>query len=444
MAYVGPTIEAHVQDGLLTDVLEPSYNLCARATGGRTVPAMQPYAYAAPGESRHRKWALVGLCISALTVAGLALVGEFHVAVLACVPAVVILPLLVLLDRVEPESPTARWFAFAWGFGISAIVAGILNSFVAEMAGSVVGLDSNAAFAVAAVCCAPVVEELLKAVPLRRAIGSGLVSSPVDAVIMAGWSAVGFTVIENIQYLSTANTNNELWSVFLLRCAATPFAHTLYASCTAIGASAYARHGIKSRAHLGLIAAIALHALWNGSAVLSISLESYTPIVAMYLAQGTLLVCITIWLVRNRNHERDTVARLAATFPPDGAAVHARRGYDPRRSLLFATVLSSELAHRKPTEYHIARANHLYRDFTFTSLPAYLLPPPTVRLSPLTTAPVMLPPPQAPPLNPSTPPPTTTWDRPRTDPQGARFDIPPPAPFANQPDSSAPVPPSPW
>lgn len=377
----------------------------ASSSKDRTVERVPPVLAARPRELLYRVMVALGLLVALVEVALYLVDGQGIVVLLACVPAAIVLPLLLLLDRVEPESPGTRWVSLAWGFGAAGLAAGLANTFVAAF-GVASGVSSDIAFLFVAVVCAPVVEETLKAIPLFRGIRTGLVSSPIDAVIFAGWSAVGFTVVENVLYLSDAYETGMLAPVFALRCLASPFAHTLFTSATALGLSAAVRHGVKAYGYLGILAAVALHASWNATASLDMALFVLT-----YLAQGALLVGVVVWLVRVRNRERDTVMMLAATFPLDGVLVHARRGYDQRRSLLFATLLALDLARRQPTAYHAERARLLCEHFVSTTDLTYLPPPSPVTVVALAAP---WPPPLTPPVSTAPPAPATAaqWSPP--------------------------------
>jgi hypothetical protein len=88
---------------------------------------------------------------------------------------------------------------------------------------------------------------------------------------MAG---LGFAMTENVQYYGRAvmeSGSGGLTGVFILRGTLSPFAHPLFTSMTGIGL------GLSRQSHntfvklimpvLGLLMAISMHAIWNGSVV---------------------------------------------------------------------------------------------------------------------------------------------------------------------------------
>ena len=84
---------------------------------------------------------------------------------LALLPVPLLIALVLLLDRLEPEPPGNLVFCFAWGAGIAALLAGILNTagllYVTQPA-----LGRGDGQFVSAAIGAPVVEESLKGLVL--------------------------------------------------------------------------------------------------------------------------------------------------------------------------------------------------------------------------------------------------------------------------------------
>ena len=90
--------------------------------------------------------------IVALGVTVLAFTAPFAV-LLGLVPLVIVIPVLMWFDRVEPEPLAARLHALFWGASVAVLVSVIVNTAVDLLAGSTV----------AAVISAPVIEECTKA-----------------------------------------------------------------------------------------------------------------------------------------------------------------------------------------------------------------------------------------------------------------------------------------
>ncbi len=57
---------------------------------------------------------------------------------LGFVPIAIVLPVLVWLDRIEPEPRAARVHALLWGALVAPLVAGIVNSSAAAVSGEAV------------------------------------------------------------------------------------------------------------------------------------------------------------------------------------------------------------------------------------------------------------------------------------------------------------------
>jgi protease PrsW len=110
------------------------------------------------------------------------------------------LPLLVAfglwLDRFEPEPPWLLARTLLWGAGAAILVAGFVNSAVADAFGETA----------AAVVAAPLGEELLKGIAVwwiyryRREHLHGI----KDGIVYAIFVGVGFTVVEDATYYADA------------------------------------------------------------------------------------------------------------------------------------------------------------------------------------------------------------------------------------------------
>lgn len=194
----------------------------------------------------------------------------------ATLPVPIYLVLVLWIDRYEAEPYWMLATAFFWG----ALVA-VFFAFVINTAGSVaVALLTNDARAVetyGAVISAPIVEEIAKALILfiffffKKDEFDGV----IDGIVYAAMVGLGFAMTENIQYYGSAVKQwggEGLTLVFILRGAVAPFSHPMFTSMTGIGLglARQSRNGlVKFIAPVfGLLAAISLHAIWNGSAVM--------------------------------------------------------------------------------------------------------------------------------------------------------------------------------
>lgn len=201
---------------------------------------------------------------------------------LAVLPVPMLMAAFRWLDRAEPGPWRNLLFAFAWGACAAALVAITANSFATRWIATATA-DPASADTLGVTVVAPVVEETAKAVAVllvflfrRREFGG-----VVDGIVVAGFTATGFAFTENILYLGNAFGEDQqlgttgLASVtagtFFVRVVMSPFAHPLFTVLTGIGFGIAALGGRRHRVRrivlppLGLVLAMGMHALWNGS-----------------------------------------------------------------------------------------------------------------------------------------------------------------------------------
>jgi RsiW-degrading membrane proteinase PrsW (M82 family) len=238
--------------------------------------------------------------------------------------AVFPVPLLIAafrwLDRVEPGPWRNLVFAFAWGACAAALIAIVANSFATHWI-AIATADPASADTLGATVIAPVVEESAKAAAVllvflfRRRDFTGI----VDGVVIAGITATGFAFTENILYLGTAFGTDQLSgdsglasvtaATFFVRVVMSPFAHPLFTVLTGIGfgvaaLSAERQHVRRVLLPLGgLLLAMGMHAIWNGSS----DLGEY-GFFGVYAAFMVPVFGLLTWLVlRTRQRELRTV-----------------------------------------------------------------------------------------------------------------------------------------
>lgn len=226
--------------------------------------------------------ALCGLLILAMVREQTGTEGFLVGLALAVLPVPLLLGAFRWLDRVEPAPWRNLLFCFAWGACAAALVAILANSFATRWIATATA-DPASADTLGATVIAPVVEESAKAAAVlliflfrRREFGG-----VVDGIVVAGFTATGFAFTENILYLGNAFGEDQdlgttgLGSVtagtFFVRVVMSPFAHPLFTVLTGIGfgwAALGSRHHRARRILLpllGLVLAMGVHALWNGS-----------------------------------------------------------------------------------------------------------------------------------------------------------------------------------
>ena len=189
--------------------------------------------------------------------------------VIAIVPVPIYVVLALWLDRFEPEPARTLWQTFAWGATVAVFVALMVNMLSQDVLGSVAGADAAELFG--SLVTAPMIEEMAKGFALLvlfRELKDEF-DGVVDGVVYAAMVGLGFAMIENVQYYGEAIAlGNERPAVtFFLRGMLSPFAHPLFTSMFGIGLGIVReRHGEGTSwaaPFVGLVAAIALHALWN-------------------------------------------------------------------------------------------------------------------------------------------------------------------------------------
>lgn len=305
-----------------------------------------------------RPWVRYGALITLLALSGLvilALVREqtgtqgFLVGLgLALLPVPLLIAAFRWLDRVDPGPWRNLLFCFAWGACAAALIAIVANSFATRWIATATA-DPAGADTLGATVIAPVVEESAKAAAVllvflfRRRDFTGI----VDGVVVAGVTATGFAFTENILYLGTAFGTDQLTgdsgiasvtaATFFVRIVMSPFAHPLFTVLTGIGFGIAAvladRHHLR-RALLplsGLLLAMGMHALWNGSAAFG-EYGFFAVYAAFMLPAFGLLTWLVIW---TRQRELTTVRAelpayvaagwLAPTEPFALGSMRARR-----------------------------------------------------------------------------------------------------------------------
>ncbi|MFT4219188.1 MAG: PrsW family intramembrane metalloprotease [Microbacterium sp.] len=253
---------------------------------------------------------LVGLVGYFLTFIGpsASLVGM----VLALLPLAGVLFAVRLVDRWEPEPRSLVVLALAWG-----AVAAVAIALLVDLALTVVlrPEPSAAQDFFSGVVQAPVVEEVAKGlgILLVFAFARRSFDGPIDGVVYGALVGAGFAFTENIQYFAVSFIEGgveQTSMTFFVRGILSPFAHVMFTSVTGFALGLAARRGATPRAALGpwalgLVGAIGLHALWNGSATVGDFFGLYATLQVPLFAGFILGV-----LALRREEERLTRARL--------------------------------------------------------------------------------------------------------------------------------------
>ncbi|MBO9625401.1 MAG: PrsW family intramembrane metalloprotease [Microbacterium sp.] len=238
----------------------------------------------------------LGVLFGFLGLLLLALVGYFGLflgpgasivgLILALVPLSIVFVVVWMIDRWEPEPKTLVFFAIAWGavaaVGLTLLVdLGIQALFgpLGEFAGAVVQ--------------APIVEEFFKGlgVFLVFLIARRSFDGPVDGVVYGALVGAGFAFTENIQYFAISlieGGGGQLTVTFVLRGLMSPFAHAMFTSLTGLAIGLAARRQASAGAAIGyglvgLLGAMFLHGLWNGSSFVNFFLLYFVLQVPLFV-----------------------------------------------------------------------------------------------------------------------------------------------------------------
>lgn len=193
----------------------------------------------------------------------------------ATLPVPIYLVLVIWIDRYESEPIWMLATAFFWGALVAVFFAFLINT-ASGLAVAILTNDESAGNTFLFVISAPIVEEMSKAAILliffffKKDEFDGV----IDGIVYAAMVGLGFAMTENIQYYGKAvlqGGGEGLTLIFVVRGALSPFAHPMFTSLTGIGLGV-ARQSRNMFVKLvtpvlGLIAAISMHAIWNGSAV---------------------------------------------------------------------------------------------------------------------------------------------------------------------------------
>lgn len=283
------------------------------------------------------------LIVLVWVTAGIGLVGGGFLAAvagnpsgagLAVVYSLVPLPLLLLaywwLDRVEPEPFRYKAAAFVWG----AVIA-VLLALALELGLAWLGVNNDWMIAVVA----PIVEEAAKGAFLLLTLlrARRIINGMLDGVIVAGLVAIGFASVENLGYYAASYLGlgddfpisgaSAVTLTFVVRGLFSPFAHPLFTAVLglALGFAATRQHRWQQwvLVILGYLGSVLLHALWNGSLVVT----GGAGFVVAYLLLAMLLLLLAVVVVFIRIHEHDVLAKSLRQIGARGWLHPAEIGY---------------------------------------------------------------------------------------------------------------------
>ena len=214
---------------------------------------------------------LAGLILILLTAVNPA--GTALGFVLSTIAMSVVLLCYLWLDRWEPEPPRLLVLAFLWGASIAIVVSVLLEAYIE----SAINPGQTATSFVTVAVTAPVVEEAAKGMFLLIMMTGrrrNELNSLTDCLVYAGVVAVGFAWLEDIFYIADGETLASSLVTAAMRLIMGPFAHPLFTTFTGVGVyfALQQRNTLAKVGYvvLGYLAAVVMHGLWNGSALVGV------------------------------------------------------------------------------------------------------------------------------------------------------------------------------
>ena len=214
---------------------------------------------------------LAGLILILLTAVNPA--GTALGFVLSTIAMSVVLLCYLWLDRWEPEPPRLLVLAFLWGASIAIVVSVLLEAYIE----SAINPGQTATSFVTVAVVAPVVEEAAKGMFLLIMMTGrrrNELNSLTDCLVYAGVVAVGFAWLEDIFYIADGETLASSLVTAAMRLIMGPFAHPLFTTFTGVGVyfALQQRNTLAKVGYvvLGYLAAVVMHGLWNGSALVGV------------------------------------------------------------------------------------------------------------------------------------------------------------------------------
>ena len=249
--------------------------------------------------------ALILTLLTAVDPGGAALGFGLSTGAMTCV-----LLCYLWLDRWEPEPPRLLVMAFLWGASVAVLLSVAFGHLFDQTFG---GGGDEPGFATIAIG-APVIEEAAKGAFLLLMMTGrrrSELNTMTDCLIYAGFTAVGFAWLENIFYIASGETVGESLTIAGLRLVMGPFAHPLFTTMFAIGVyfamkqrSTFAKLGYLL---LGYLAAVVMHGLWNGSALLGAN--TYLGVYVLWM-MPIFGLAITLAVVSRRRERHIIAAKL--------------------------------------------------------------------------------------------------------------------------------------
>jgi protease PrsW len=240
---------------------------------------------------------------------------------LALLPIPALLAGVLALDRLEPEPPGSLVFIFLWGAGCAAVI-GLIGVLAGDQLLTTPDLRSGGfvtASAAAAIGVAVLEDTLMGAALVGLLwLRPQEIDGISDGVVYGSMVGLGFALIENIFYYARATHYgfSGVATTFVLRGVASPVCQALFASLIGAGvayaAMARGRRGLWAIG-VGWLAAVTLHALWNGALA-----GPGSRLALIYAIMALIVVFLLIAMVLDRRRMISLIRRYLPEYEPVG------------------------------------------------------------------------------------------------------------------------------
>lgn len=296
-----------------------TFNLLSYGETSNTVafsPAVNPLARKKKKISTVLFWTSLVLALSASFVFGLISAGEEGVilTIAALLPFSFLIFLgLLLASRAEVPLGT-RLLALIWGGAGSTTLTFIIIDTQNALFGPSESMDS-------VVIQAAVVEESAKAILLFGFLwlARSYIKTPLAGAVLGIMVGAGFAYVENILYFSAAYQSGGwagFWVTFIMRAGMSFFLHAMATMFTGLFIGFIVSHNFSWWKNSlitsgGLLAAMTIHGLWNGSASLS-TVSSNWNMMYLFFWLPLVAVIVTTLVIVSKNYTSKRKALLAA------------------------------------------------------------------------------------------------------------------------------------
>lgn len=256
---------------------------------------------------------MIGLIVLMLNPASSGLLSLAKTTLLSVLSLLIVGGFLLFIDRWEPEPWKTKGALLLWGAGVATLSSGIINTVLESNVALTIG-DASRAGAVGATFIAPLVEETFKGLGVLIVVIArrNRISSVLDGIVYAGFSAAGFMFAEDVLYYLRGDNQGtaQLVMLVLIRGFASPFVHAMATSMTGIGLALALLKFKNGWAKAGIVfvfwcCAVLIHFAWNGASVFLGNLF----ILFYFVVEVPAFIVWAALLLRAASKERDKIRR---------------------------------------------------------------------------------------------------------------------------------------